>query len=194
VPQPPIHTLVLVEGASDAAAIRALAGLLKFDLDLHKICLRSADGVTNFAHVLSDFIREYPAARLCGLYDSADERHVRGALIRANVPIRDGESPELFGFFACTADLEDELIRALGTDAVERVIEIEGELSSLRRFQAMPEHRHSPAEQQLRRFLGTRATRKIRLAKRLVETLDLDRLPCPLAGLAARLLETGRSS
>jgi hypothetical protein len=31
-----------------------------------------------------------------------------------------------FGFYACEADLEDELIRALGADAVMEVIEARG--------------------------------------------------------------------
>jgi hypothetical protein len=81
------------------------------------------------------------------------------------------------------------LIRALGAEAVERVIDAEGELPSLRRFQAMPQRGETPVPQQLRRFLGTRATRKIRCAPRLVEALSLARLPHPLAGLASRLLE-----
>src|SRR4030095_13835012 len=92
-----------------------------------------------------------------------------------------------FGFFACDADLEDELIRALGVDAVERVLDAQSELISFRRFQAMPQHRSTPVHQQLRRFLGTRATRKIRTAQRLVEALGLGRLPRPLVQLAARL-------
>ena len=94
-----------------------------------------------------------------------------------------------FGFFACVADLEDELIRALGTSAVERVLDAQAELASFRRFQAMPQHRGEATHRQLHRFLGTRATRKIRSARRLVEALDLARLPRPLAQLAGRLLE-----
>jgi len=97
-------------------------------------------------------------------------------------------SLESFGFFACAADLEDELIAALGAESVERVIEAQSELPSLRRFQAMPQHRGTPVRQQLRRFLGTRATRKIRTAPRLVEALTVAQLPRPLAGLAAALL------
>ena len=40
---------------------------------------------------------------------------------------------------------------------------------------------------QLHRFLGTRATRKIRCAQAMVEALDLARLPAPLVQLAAWL-------
>jgi hypothetical protein len=184
-----IHTLVLVEGDSDAAAVRALAGLIGCDLGLHRIQIRSAAGVTNFSRVLADFVRAHPSAGFCGMYDVADERHVRRALADAAIPIAAHESLEPFGFFACVADLEDELIRALGAEAVERVIEAEAELGSFRRFQAMPQHRRSPVHRQLHRFLGTRATRKIRCAQRLVEAMDLARLPRPLVQLAARLRE-----
>ena len=184
-----IRTLVLVEGDSDAAAVRALADLIRFDLGAHHVQVCPAGGVTNFSRVLSDFVRTHPEASFFGMYDVADERHVRRALTNAAVPVAAHESLEPFGFFACVADLEDELIRALGATTVERVLEAQAELSSFRRFQAMPQHRLAPVHDQLRRFLGTRATRKIRSAQRLVEALDLARLPHPLEQLAARLLE-----
>ncbi|HEY0592303.1 MAG TPA: ATP-dependent endonuclease [Thermoanaerobaculia bacterium] len=183
---------MLVEGESDAAAARALAGHIGCDLALHHIQVRPAGGVSNFSRVLGDFVRTHPGADFCGMYDAADERHVRRALAGAGAAIAAHDSLESFGFFACVADLEDELIRALGAEAVERVLEAEGELNSFRRFQAMPQHRRTPLHHQLRRFLGTRATRKIRSAQRLVEALDLARLPHPLAHLAARIEAASR--
>jgi len=182
-----IHTLVLVEGESDAAAVRALAGLLGRDLDSSPIRICSAGGVTNFPQALSELARAHPSASFCGLYDIAEERYVRRALTNAAVRDAAQESLESFGFFACVADLEDELIRALGAEAVQHVLDAQGELASFRRFQAMPHHRLTPVGSQLRRFLGTRATRKIRSARLLVERLDVHRLPRPLAQLAARL-------
>ena len=184
-----IRALVLVEGDSDAGAVRALADLIGCDLGLHHIQIWSAAGVTNFSKVLTEFVRTHPGAEFCGMYDVADERHVRRALANAAIPIAAHESLESFGFFACVADLEDELIRALGSEAVERVLEAQGELTSFRRFQAMPQHRRAPVHHQLRRFLGTQASRKVRSAQRLVEALDLARMPRPLVQLAARLLE-----
>ena len=188
-PTATIRTLVLVEGESDAAAVRAVSNLIGFDLARHHVWLQSTNGVTNYSRALSMFMLEHPHAGFCGLYDVADERYVRRALSSVAAPLTDDTSVESFGFFACVADLEDELIRALGSESVEHVIEQQGELASLRRFQAMPQHRGTPVEQQLRRFLGTRATRKIRSAQRLVEALTVDQLPAPLAGLAARLRE-----
>jgi hypothetical protein len=189
-----VGTLVLVEGDSDAAAVSALADLLGCDLVLHHIQILSAGGVTNFAQVLANFLRMHPGATFCGLYDVADEWHVRRALAAAAIPITAHASLESVGFFACVVDLEDELIRALGTEAVEHVLDAQAELTSFRRFQAMPQHRHSPVHRQMHRFLGTRATRKIRCARLLVERLDPARLPCPLASLAARLLRAAQNA
>lgn len=183
-----LPTLVLVEGDSDAAALRALAGLLGCELDPHRIHIRSAHGVSNFSRLLVEFLSAYPGSRFCGMYDAADERHVRRALASTGTPVDAGECLESFGFFACVADLEDELIRALGVEAVEHVLETQGELTSFRRFQAMPQHRGTAVHQQLRRFLGTRATRKIRSAQYLVEALDPARVPRPLMQLMATML------
>lgn len=184
---PAIRTLVLVEGDSDAAAVRALASLIR--CDLRHVQIRSAGGVTNFSRVLEEFVRTHPHARFCGMYDAAEEEHVRRALAHAGVASAAHEPLDSFGFYACIADLEDELIRALGTNEVEQVLEVQDELHSFRRFQAMPQHRGTPLHRQLHRFLGTRATRKIRSAQHLVEALDFTRLPRPLAQLAERMLD-----
>jgi hypothetical protein len=139
-----IRTLVLVEGDSDAAAVRALAAILGCDLGLLHIQICSAGGVTNFSQSLAGFVRMHPNAQFCGMYDLAEERHVRRALASASVPIAPHESLEPFGFFACVADLEEELIRALGAEAVERVLEAQGELvsSTLPGDAAAPPHAH----------------------------------------------------
>jgi len=179
--------LVLVEGESDAGVVHALAGLLRLNLSDIGVEVRSAAGITNFPRILSEFVETNSGEAFCGMYDAADERHVRRALARVGLRIGSEESIEPHGFFACEADLEDELIRALGTSVVEATVESQGELASLRRFQAMPEHRGSSAHAQLHRFLGTRATRKIRSARLLGERLDPLNLPGPLKNLAGRL-------
>jgi hypothetical protein len=194
VTDPIIPTLVLVEGESDAAAVRAVAELMGCELGSHHIQICPAGGVTNFPRALEAFLRQHPGAGICGLYDSAEERHVRRALTQAAIPIATHQSLAVFGFYACVADLEDELIRALGSEAVEQVLASQDELHSFRRFQAMPQHRSTSVQQQLRRFLGTRATRKIRSAQSLVQALDCSRLPQPLADLADRLREAASAS
>jgi hypothetical protein len=87
---------------------------------------------------------------------------------------------ERLGFYVCVEDLEDELIRALGVEAVERVLESEGELDAFRTFQRQPAWRERSHAEQLRRFFGTYSGRKIRSAPLLVDALDLDDVPRPL--------------
>jgi hypothetical protein len=84
------------------------------------------------------------------------------------------------GFYVCVADLEDELIRALGAAAVEAVVEAHGDLGPFRTMQKQPAWQGRPTEEQLRRFMGSGGRRKIRYARFLVEALDLDRIPRPL--------------
>src|SRR6266849_1821660 len=92
----------------------------------------------------------------------------------------DREGMEALGFYVCDADLEDELIRALGADAVLDVVEAHGDLGSFRTLQKQEAWHGRPVEEQLRRFFGSGARRKIRYARFLVEALDLDRVPRPL--------------
>jgi hypothetical protein len=80
----------------------------------------------------------------------------------------------------CDADLEDELIRALGADVVLAVAEVHGDLGSFRTLQKQEAWRGRPVEEQLRRFLGSGARRKVRYARLLVEALDLACVPRPL--------------
>jgi hypothetical protein len=80
----------------------------------------------------------------------------------------------------CSADLEDELIRALGPAAVEQIIEAEGELRSLRTFQRQPAQRTRSPQQQLHRFMGTRSGRKSRYAGLLAGAVALSQVPRPL--------------
>jgi hypothetical protein len=91
---------------------------------------------------------------------------------------------EQLGFFVCDADLEDELVRSAGAEAVERVIAAEGELASFRTFQKQPAKRELPYEEQLWRFMWNR---KARYATLLVQSMDLDRVPRPLEGVLAHV-------
>jgi hypothetical protein len=126
--------------------------------------------------------------RLAGLVDAAEEGSFRRGLERAGLGsglTRAGM--ERLGFYVCVDDLEDELIRALGVAAVERVIDAQGDLESFRTFQKQPAWRGRSQEGQLRRFFGTQGGRKIQSAALLVEALDLDRVPRPLDGVLARV-------
>ncbi|MBA2332640.1 MAG: hypothetical protein H0V94_07630 [Actinobacteria bacterium] len=84
---------------------------------------------------------------------------------------------ERLGFYVCVADLEEELIRALGVASVEQVIEAQGDLGAFRSLQRQPAWQGRPAEEQLRRFFGSGGGRKIRYARLLAEALDLTQVP-----------------
>jgi len=123
--------------------------------------------------------------QLAGLCDIAELRHVRQSLERAGVVIGAGTGDH--GFHACDADLEDELIRALGTARVEEIVEAEGDLRPWQTFLSQPAQHGRPRDQQLRRFLGTKKGRKIRYGHLLVESLEADRVPGPLEELFGAL-------
>ena len=91
---------------------------------------------------------------------------------------------ERLGFYVCVDDLEDELIRAVGTAGVEALFDAQGDLGSFRSLQSQPAWRGREPEQQMRRFLGSGSRRKLRYAQLLVETaVDRDTLPRPLDAL-----------
>ena len=80
----------------------------------------------------------------------------------------------------CDRDLEDELIRALGVGGVQKVLAEQGDLDRFRTFQHQPAHRGEAERDQLRRFLGTTAGRKIAYATHLTAALSRPALPAPL--------------
>jgi len=128
--------------------------------------------------------------RLAGLYDVGEETVVRRALQRAgfgsDLPLTRADMEEI-GFYVCVLDLEDELIRALGANSVEAVIESQGELGSFRTLRKEPAWRGQRVEAQLRRFMGSGGTRKIRYAKLLVEALEPAEVPRPLRCVLAQV-------
>jgi hypothetical protein len=115
------------------------------------------------------------------MYDRAEERFFLRGLERAGVGagLRPSDLAPL-GFFALDADLEDELIRALGSERFEAVIREQGELQGWDLFRRQPFQRARPVHDQLHRWLGTGAGRKIRYAAPLVTALDLADVPAPL--------------
>ncbi len=172
---------ILVEGWSDQAALEALARRRGRDLLAERVVVVPIGGATNVERFAQALGPNGLGLRLAGVCDIAELRHVRRGLERAGVAASAGATTgagsEDHGFFACDADLEDELIRALGTAAVERVLDAEGELASFRRFQEQPAQRGRDLHAQLRRFLGTRSGRKVRYGALLVDALELDRVP-----------------
>ena len=166
--------VVLVEGMSDQAAVQTLAERSGRDLNAEGVFVVPMGGATNVGHFVDLFGPGGFGVRLAGLCDQGEERDFRRGLDGAGT-----EAP----YFVCVADLEDELIRALGTGRVEDLIEAEGESGPFLTFTRQPAHRDRARDQQLRRFMGTRSGRKIRYGHLLAAALDLTRIPAPLAGL-----------
>jgi hypothetical protein len=124
--------------------------------------------------------------RLAGLYDAPEERHFSRGLARAGLDSSLTRADlEALGFYACDLNLEDELTRALGPAAMEDLFEAQGELSAFRTYQKQPAHREEPIEEQVRGFLWNR---KLEYGALIVDALDLERIPRPLAGVLAHVL------
>jgi hypothetical protein len=173
--------VVLVEGRSDRAALEVLAARRGTVTGLGGTCVLAMGGATSIGHFLDLLGPRGLNVGLGGLCDAGQEDYVGRALERAGLgPIRSRADLEARGFYVCTADLEDELIRAVGAPAVEQVIEAQGELRSWRTFTNQPAQRNRTIYQQLHRFMGTRSGRKSQYARLLAEAVDLARVPRPL--------------
>jgi OLD-like protein len=173
--------VVLVEGVSDKVAVEVLAQRRGQALGGDGIHVVAMGGATSIGHFLALLGPYGIGARLAGLCDAGEEAHVRWALERAGLgPMTSRADMEAVGFYVCTADLEDELIRAAGTGVVERIIQAQGDLRSLRIFQRQPAQRHRGAAGQLHRFMGTRSGRKGQYARLLMAALELGQIPRPL--------------
>jgi hypothetical protein len=182
------RAVVLVEGVSDQVALETLARRRGRELAAERVAVVPIGGAQAIGRFLERFGPQGADARLAGLCDAAEEGEFRRGLERAGLGsglTRAGM--ERLGFHVCVADLEDELIRALGAAAVEHVVGEQRELGSFRTLQKQPAWRGRAHEEQLRRFLGSGGSRKIRYARLLVDALDLDRVPRPLDGVLAQV-------
>ncbi|GDY69272.1 hypothetical protein SAV14893_086650 [Streptomyces avermitilis] len=174
-----VRTAVLLEGLSDLAAVEALAARRGRDLAAEGVCVVPMGGAMSVGRYAGLLGPPGLGLRLTGLCDEGEQRFYDRGLKRARAPRR--------GFFVCVTDLEDELIRALGTARVEEILRAEGDFRSWQTFMRQPAHHGRPRQQQLRRFLGTKRGRKIRYGRLLVEALDPEQVPAPLDDLLASL-------
>jgi hypothetical protein len=203
VPSVDASLVVLVEGESDRAAVEAAALLCRIDLLRLDAVVLSMDGVTNIRHHLR---RHGPAGdrrRILGLCDSAESPVVGRALAEysdmspeAVAGLESGDPILLahHGFQVCRRDLEDELIRAIGTRGVIDIIDAVGERRAWHSMQQQPAQRDRPVADQLRRWLGSGARRKIQYAPLLIAALPPERLPTPLSALLAAITQQVRET
>lgn len=187
-----LRAIVLVEGISDQVALQTLARRRGLNLDAERISVEAIGGAQAVGRFLMQLGEKGTDVRLAGLCDVAEEDDFRRGLERAGFGSHLTHADmERLGFYVCVEDLEDELIRALGAVSVEEVLDAQGELGSFRTLQKQPAWRGRATEEQLQRFMGSGARRKIRYARLLVEALDLARVPRPLDRVLAHAAEAG---
>ncbi len=160
--------VVLVEGITDRLALEAVAARLGVDLaGVEIVPIGGAQAIRRAA-------AEYEGEHLVGLCDANEERFFRRVLPDAT--------------FVCVKDIEDELLRAVGVPRVEELLAAEGELTTFRHFQNQPAWHGRSAAEGLPRWLQCRrivAACSCSCLPLLVEMLDADEIPAPLAGVLA---------
>jgi hypothetical protein len=180
------RTVVLVEGISDQVALESLAGRQGRDLGAEGVVIVPIGGAHAVDRFLERFGPEGAGIDIVGLCDAGESAYVRRGLAAARLGSPQNRNDmERLGFFVCEEDLEDELIRACGPEAIEALLDSQGDLGSFQIFRQQPAWRQGGFEAQVRRWLGAGARRKIRYARLLVLTLDLDRMPRPLTAVLA---------
>jgi hypothetical protein len=181
------RAVVLVEGVSDRLAVEALAARRGLNLAAERVSVVAIGGAQAIGGALARFGPAGLDLHLAGLCDAGEERWFRRALERAGLGanLTRGDMERL-GFFVCVANLEDELIRALGEAAMLTIIEEQRELGAFRTYRTQPAHRERTLEEQLWGFMWNR---KIRYAPLLVGALDPARVPRPLDGALSHVLE-----
>jgi Overcoming lysogenization defect protein-like, TOPRIM domain len=183
-----LRAVVLVEGISDRVALEALAARRSRHLDAEGVAVVPMGGAQAIGRFLDQFGPQGLDVRLAGLCDAAEEGDFKRGLERAGLGSNlTRVEMERLGFYVCVADLEDELIRALGADAVEQIVDAQGDLGSFRTLQKQPAWQGRRIEDQLRRFMGSGGRRKIVYAPLLVNALDLTQVPRSLDLVLARV-------
>ncbi|HEV8461669.1 MAG TPA: TOPRIM nucleotidyl transferase/hydrolase domain-containing protein [Gaiellaceae bacterium] len=156
-----MDAVVLVEGISDQIAVETLALRHGRDLAREGIDVVPIGG----AQAIGRALERFAGMRVVGLCDAGEEEVFRKRRLE---------------FYVCVADLEDELIRAVGIDSALELLDANNDLHAFRTFQKQPAWRGRRIDAQLRRFMGSADRRKTRYARIFIEALDLDRIPRPL--------------
>jgi hypothetical protein len=165
--------VILVEGITDRIALEAVAAKLGRDLVAEGIEIVPIGGAQAIRRAFAPYTNE----RVVGLCDAGEERWFRRVL---------GDATHV-----CVADLEDELLRAAGTELVESVLATQGDLETFRNFQNQPHWRGRPVEAQLRRWLQASDNRGKRYPPLLIEPLEPDELPRPLVSVLMAVAQSG---
>jgi hypothetical protein len=173
-PPEAVTGVVLVEGASDSAALHAAADLLGVDPAAEGVAILPMGGamsVRRFVHAL-----EPSGVRLHGLCDESETDFFRRAGLADDA------------ISVCRPDLEGELLIALGARRVEAVLARRGDLGLFRTFQRQPAQRGREVTAQLHRFFGTTSGRKELYGRLLTAELAAHELPPPVRDALTALL------
>lgn len=179
------RTVCLLEGVSDVAAVRAL--MEGAGIDPSPIELISLGGATNLGRTLKEVRLLRGDVDVVGLVDEAEAHVAVRALGEDGLPVQDASDLPVYGFFVCSVDLEDELIRGLGAERAREVLTEAGLGGKLEAMQRQDAWVGRPLDEQLHRFCGAASGRKERAAGILAGALAADELPEPLAMLLDRL-------
>ncbi|WP_462417590.1 toprim domain-containing protein [Kytococcus sp. Marseille-QA3725] len=179
------RTVVLLEGVSDVAAVRAL--MENHGIDPAPVQLIPLNGVTNLGAVLKEVRLVRGDVDVVGLCDQAEAHVAVRALTQDGLPVQDASDLPVYGFFVCEADLEEELIRALGPERARDALVAAGLGSKLEALQRQEAWDGKPLAEQLHRFCGVASGRKEKAAGILAGALGPEDLPEPLSMLLDRL-------
>lgn len=182
------RALVLVEGISDQIAVEVAARRLGRDLASEGVVIWPAGGVGSIGALAARFGPLGLGLSLVGLCDAAEVTWVGRALLKAGVGVAlDRAGLAALGFFVCDRDLEDEMIRVLGVDQTLALLAAGGDLAAFRTLQRQGAWREAGFADQVRRFLGAGARRKLRYAGIFAEAVAIDQMPGPLRAVLAAL-------
>ncbi len=174
------RSVVLVEGISDQIALETLASRLGRDLEAERVVIVPMGGAYEIARHLEGFGPRRDRLQIAGMCDAAEELLFRQSLEAAGFgSTRSRQDMERLGFSVCVDDLEQELIRASGREALESMLASQGDLGSFRTLQRQPAWRGHRFDDQIHRWLRAGARRSLRYARLLTLTIGLEELPLP---------------
>ncbi|NJM91852.1 MAG: ATP-dependent endonuclease [Rhodospirillaceae bacterium] len=178
---------MLVEGISDQIAVETLAGRQARDLAKEGVAVVPIGGAHSVSKFLARFGPKGIGLHVSGLCDAAEERLFCRELARAGLrAARYAQRTRKRGLLRLRPRPGRRTNSRGRPDAIEAILAQERDLASFRTLQKQAAWRDACFVDQLRRFLGAGARRKLRYASLFVLALDLDRQPRPLRDILSR--------
>ena len=176
------RTVIFAEGPSDYLALHAAADVLSVDLDARGAAVVSLQGASLLSIYLTLLGPNGLDLSLCGLCDLDAESEWRAKLQAVGLNATSRAALNSQGFYVCDIDLEDELIRAHGSTAVQSIIALEGEARKFSAFASQLPNRSLTLSEQLTEFVRKSKTR---WSPKLVSELSAASMPSPLRDVLA---------